>query len=126
MSEMRKVAGYFPVSREMLLDHGLVEPTTEELQDIKKSRAEMEQRRRAATAAWPTFVADLAAVTNPLARVVIGLHKADERGDCEGCEFGGYEAEPPGWPCRTTIVVAAAIGISVPKDLHLAEQYRDW
>lgn len=24
---------------------------------------------------------------------------------CQGCDYGGYEAEPPDWPCRTVRLV---------------------
>lgn len=126
MSDVQKVSAMIPVSRQMLLDQGLVEPTAEERRDHEASMVEYRRKVAVATAAWPQFIAALNAVSDPLARAVLDLHKADEHGHCGGCEFSGYEAEPPGWPCETTAVVAAAIGLTVPADLHLAEQYRDW
>lgn len=112
-----------PVSRDFAIDHGLIQPTEAERRDRERWHAEYEARKQAATEAWPVFVAALAAVTNPVARVVLNIHW-NEDGYCRGCEFGGYEAEPPTWPCSTTTSVAAAVGITVPPDLDMAEQAR--
>jgi hypothetical protein len=32
------------------------------------------------------------------------------RYECRGCEFQGYEAESPDWPCETVTVVAGHLG----------------
>jgi hypothetical protein len=125
VNEVRKIGAVIPVSRQTLLDHGLVEPTEAERLKMEAWRAEYDQRRAAATAAWPTFVTQVAAIADPLARAVLNLHRSSDYGQCLGCEFGGYEAEPPSWPCETTATVAAAAGIEVPPDLTLAAQYRD-
>lgn len=121
MTELRKFGALIPISREMLLDHGLVEPTEEERRKFDAARAEYARRKQAATAARPVFIAQLAAVTDPVARVVLDLHSADDRGECVGCEYSGYEAEPPGWPCTTVTTVAEAVGVAVPPDLDMAD-----
>ena len=126
MMEVRKIGGFVTVSRHQMLDAGLVKPTAEEQREIDESRAEMERLKQAATVAWPVFVAALDAVTDPVARAVLDLHSADQRGECTGCEFDGWEAERPVWPCKTITTVAAAVGIAVPPDLHLADQCHKW
>lgn len=120
---VRKYGTVIPVSRQSLLDHGLVKPTAEEKRQAEEAHRKYETQRAAATAAWPVFVAALAAVTDPVGRAVLNVHW-NEGGCCRGCEFDGYEAEPPAWPCATTTTVAAALGISVPPDLSMAEQAR--
>jgi len=122
---VRKYGARLPVSRETLVEHGLVEPTEEERRKQEEWRVEYERRKAAATEAWPVFVAALADVTDPVAQVVLNIHRNDN-GECRGCEFGGYEAEAPAWPCSTTTSVAAAVGIVVPPDLDIAEQARRW
>jgi hypothetical protein len=116
-----KVAYTVPVSRQYALDYGLVEPTPEEQRERDAWRAAYDEKRAAATAAWPVFVTALAAVTDPVARAVLDLHAAGD-GRCSGCDFDGYEAERPAWPCRTTCTVAAVAGVAVPPDLWMAEQ----
>lgn len=76
-------------------------------------------RKRAAAEALPGFLAALEAVSDPVARAVLNLHKAGDRGECVGCDADGYEWEQPAWPCRTTTTVAGTLGITVPEDLYL-------
>jgi hypothetical protein len=126
MTEIRKFSAYIPVSRQQLLDAGAVEPTEEERREAEASRADLERRRLLATEAWPIMVEQLAAITDPVSRAVLDLHSADGRGECEGCDFDGYEAESPEWPCRTVATVANLHGIEVHPDYYLAEQYHKW
>lgn len=118
---VRKYGTTVQVSRDMALDMGLVQPTPAERAEQEAWRVEYAQRKQAATEALPVFVAQLAAVADPVARAVLDLHKA-ERGWCEGDDFGGYDGERPEWPCRTVEAVAAALGITVPPDLDMAER----
>lgn len=67
-------------------------------------------------AAWET----LAAIDDPVARLVLDLHApawtdVDERElpECQGCEANGYEVDMLPWPCQTTVAVAAHFGIDV-------------
>ena len=33
---------------------------------------------------------------------------------CQGCDFSGYEAEEPSWPCRTIRLLGEILGIKDP------------
>lgn len=117
---VRKYGGHMLISRDTLVAYGLVEPTPEEQARMDASHAAYEVRKKAATDALPGFLAALAAVTDPVARAVLDLHKASERAECHGCEADGYDWEHPYWPCATTTTVATALGIPVPADLDMA------
>jgi hypothetical protein len=119
--EVRKYGATIPVSRQSLLDYGLVEPTPAEKAQREAWAAEYTQRKQAATEALPVFVAALAAVTDPVARAVLDLHR-DDGGWCAGCEGSDNDGEGPGSPCGTVEAVAAAVGITVPPDLDMAER----
>lgn len=114
---VRKYGATFPISRGTALDLGLIQPTPAEQQQREAWRVEYDQRKQAATVALPVFVAALAAVTDPVARAVLDLHR-DEGGRCGGCE--DYEGYGPGWPCETAVAVAEALDIPVPPDLDMA------
>jgi len=122
---VQKHSALIQVSREMLIDWGLGDRdlTPDELREREERRAELDRRTQAATQAWLVFVTALDAVTDPIARIVLDLHKNGD-GFCRGCDFDGYEAESPTWPCTTTTTVAEALGIEVPEDLWMAEQAR--
>lgn len=102
-----------PFAREVAIDAGLIEPTPAERAD--RERSVEYWRRRAAEQATRLNAARhrLDGVTDPLSRAVLDLHSEDERGTCKGCDFDGYEAERPNWPCRTVEVVAAQYGIEL-------------
>lgn len=119
--EVRQYGAMMQFSRDMALDYGLVEPTDEERREREAWRVEYAQRKQAATAALPVFVAQLAAVTDPVARAVLDLHK-DEGGWCVGCDGSDDYGEGSAWPCRTVEAVAVALGITVPPDLDMAER----
>jgi hypothetical protein len=40
-----------------------------------------------------------------LERELVELH-CDDDGKCAGCDFSGFEADPPDWPCRTVQHIA--------------------
>jgi hypothetical protein len=44
-------------------------------------------------------------------RAIADLHKQDAYGQCDGCDFGGYDAEPVRWPCRTSVKLGAILGL---------------
>lgn len=115
---IRKFSSHITISRDQALDLGMVVATPEERAKREAWAVEYEQRKQAATEAMPVFVAQLAAITDPVARAVLDLHK-DDQGYCGGCECYGYEAESPPWPCGTTEAVAVALGIPVPPDLDM-------
>jgi len=69
----------------------------------------------------------LAAATDPLVRELVELHGpvpqwVQPDGTvtswvCRGCEFSGYEADPPNWPCETSAVIAQRLGVSANGDM---------
>lgn len=120
---VRKYGTTVRVTREWLVDSGLVQPTAEEQAKIDLQAASFAERKRRATIDWDAYQTQLAAVGDPVARVVLDLHAAVD-GWCHGCELNGYEAEYPTWPCQTTTAVAAVFGIEEPPDLWMAEQGR--
>lgn len=105
------------VSREMLLEHGLVEPTPEERAQMERQHAEAEQRRAEHAAKLTAARVQLAAIVEEPARTILDLHCEDERGECQGCEFDGWEAEPPAWPCTTVVTIGRFYGVDVPGSL---------
>lgn len=57
----------------------------------------------------------LAGEDDPFVRALLDLHSADEYGNCRGCDFAGYDAEPPEYPCRTVALVAYHASIEMPE-----------
>lgn len=112
---VRKAGVDMPVSRELLLDHGLVEPTPEERAQAERDAAEAEQRRAERAAKLDAAREQLAGIVEEPARMILDLHCEDERGECMGCEFDGWEAESPCWPCRTVVTIARHYGIDIPE-----------
>lgn len=60
---------------------------------------------------FDTFAAAIAAITEPTARAVLDLHACDSAWDCAGCDYSGWESEPPSWPCRTVLLIAEIHGV---------------
>lgn len=50
------------------------------------------------------------------ARAVLAVH-CPEGSSCAGDASGGYEDEPPDWPCRTVLVVARQVGVELAEDV---------
>jgi len=117
MTEIKKAHSLIPMSRELAIDYGLIEPTPEERAEAERSRAAYERRKAEQEARTAALRAALAAVTDPIARAVLDLH-AEQDGvawtTCAGCDTDGYDAEAPPWPCRTVDAVAEALGIEAP------------
>lgn len=101
-----------PVPRELLLDAGMVDPTPVELAERKRRTAEWRQRAAEHEERRAAARSALAAVTDPVARIVLDLHTENPHGECVGDDMDGYEAESPEWPCRTVEAVAAHYGIT--------------
>jgi hypothetical protein len=104
-----------PISRELALEYGLVEPTEAERAEMERLAAETERERAEHEAKMAAARAALAGIVEEPARTILDLHCEDEHGDCDGCEFGGWEAEPPVWPCTTTVTIARHYGIDIPE-----------
>lgn len=58
---------------------------------------------------WDQLTYDL----EPLALELARLHRPDRDWECKGCDFGGYDAEPPDWPCPTAVLVLKHLGYDV-------------
>lgn len=86
------------------------DPPTDEEREASR------ERKREAWRLYDAARPALDAITDPLARAILDLHHADEVEfpKCAGCDFGGYEAEEPEWPCRTVQAVAAQHGVELP------------
>jgi len=119
-----KVSIALPTSRELALEYGLVEPTPEERTAAERRAAEYARVGAAHDERMAAFRQALAAVTDPVARVVLDLHSEACSRDCleecgihfcGGCDFAGYDAESPDWPCRTVEAVAGVLGLTVPR-----------
>ena len=104
------------ISREMALDFGIAEETEAEK---RKRGEELAAYRAKRAAAQPRLRAALAALDalDGLARDVLDLHTFDPAypcsRSCEGCDFSGYEGDPPDWPCRTVDLIAERHGIDL-------------
>ena len=87
------------------------EPTPEERAEW--ARKSEERKQRAAE-----YAAKIDAISEPVARAVLDLHARKARYSnwqvCEGCDINGYEAEEPGWPCRTVVLIGNHYGIGEP------------
>jgi hypothetical protein len=101
------------IPRGMALDMGVIEPTPAERVERERRAAEYERRAAARRAALDAARPRLAALADPLARAILDLHSENREGECVGCEFTGYEAEAPEWPCSTVEAVATHYGISL-------------
>jgi len=116
------------LTREQLLDMGAVTPTPEEAAEIRRDREAFDQKKKAAQPRLHAALARLDAITDPLARDILDLHARDEADamfpECLGCDYGGYEGEPPVWPCRTVELIAARHGIDI-SDFHLYDPKED-
>src|SRR6478752_1978539 len=88
---------YEPVLRKNILETfgGFKEFTTEQQAQYDKWVAERKDWEEKFQRAY-----ELMSVENP----VLQLHKKDGS-YCEGCDYGGYEGEPPEWPCRTVLLI---------------------
>ncbi|TDD37854.1 hypothetical protein E1287_07295 [Actinomadura sp. KC06] len=106
-----KRSSILAVPREILLDHGLVEPTEAERAEAERSAAEYQRRAAARAEVLVAAREQLAAITDPLARTILDLHDEGHDGTCQGDDIDGYEAERPDWPCRTVEAIAAHYSI---------------
>lgn len=106
-----KRGAVIPMSRDMRLAAGVVEPTAEERAEMERSAAEARRRAEARVEGLAAARERLDAITDPLARAVLDLHRENERHECEGDDMDGYECEYPAWPCRTVEAVAEHYGI---------------
>lgn len=118
---VRKVGYPTTISHEMALELGLVEPTPEEAEHRARQAAEWAERRKVGVAETGAYIAALKAITDPVSRKVLDLHHRIHVDQCAGCEFAGYEAEPPMWPCATVDLIAEHHSIAAPSLIAFEE-----
>lgn len=105
-----------PISREMALDMGLIEPTPDERAEMDRKAAEWRQRAAGRAAVLAAARHRLAQITDPLARRILDLHTEDACGECDGCDPGMYAESSAGWPCSTIDAIADHYGIPLGGD----------
>lgn len=110
---VKKVAVRTDATIERMLNmHGTISPEERARRDAERDERRAEDKRLTAEARTA-----LGLIQHPVARVVLDLHK--EAGEyyrhCEGCDFGGFEAEEPEYPCRTVVVIAKHFAIEMPE-----------
>lgn len=70
--------------------------------------------KRAARAEYLTALRTALDISDdPTVRAVADLHGTDGYGYCTGCDFAGYDSEPTDWPCRTSELLGATLGLEV-------------
>lgn len=110
---VRKLGWWMPVSREELVDAGVIPdprpPVEVAAESARRYRERQEFRER-----YRVRHAELLGYQDAVVVEVARLHgpcPADAAPGavlwCEGCEFDGAEAEAPEWPCRTWALVAS-------------------
>lgn len=50
-----------------------------------------------------------------LTSALLDLHSRNTDDECEGCDYSGWEGDPPMWPCRTIDLLCEHHGIEIPK-----------
>jgi hypothetical protein len=96
-----KYAALVPISHEVALDHGLIEPTDEERAEMAKAWVRQQDYDRHLDA-WTLTLAD---ITDPVATAVLEIHHRSYSGYCPVCDD---------WPCQTADAVTAIIGHPSP------------
>lgn len=86
-----------------------------------EERAAAEEKRRDTWRRYRKARLQLASLRG-VARVVLDLHIVDEHGYCQGDDFGGWESEPPSWPCRTVLAIAQRHEIDLPESTPWGEE----
>ena len=108
----------FRISREMAIDYGMVEPTPAESAERDEQLRRFREKQAAERKKWTGETIPALRMTDQLTRRILDLHAPDlEAGwtpQCPGCDFGGYDGEPPEWPCRTIVALAEHHGIALP------------
>ncbi len=117
MSEpIQKVGMIVQVSKEMLADHvgwqsamlNMFRPDNRTPEQREADRAVMLARFAETRQRIEAEHATVLAAAHPLVLPILELHGPvfgeagyDNTAYCEGCDVDGYEAEQPGFPCRT-------------------------
>jgi hypothetical protein len=125
VTRFKKLSVTFPMSNEALRDANEVgvlmrqamqeafstDPEVIARRKERQREADREARIQFAEASvtWATLAAKY--VDQPALTAVLDLHRPTDHYDgprCSGDDFEGYEAEEPGWPCRTIDAIREA------------------
>lgn len=81
------------------------------------------EKRAEARPGTVAYLAALDGITDQPSRAVLDLHSrgTGDYPECAGCDFSGYEGEPPEWPCRTVETIAMHHDITAPALLVFEE-----
>ena len=113
--KVRKISAVVPFSREVLIAHGVIEPTPEERAQMEENDRRYAEARateeRMLTKARTQLVA--IAQTNPGVQAVLELHRETEDQYCAACTYGEFN-DHAAWPCLTIHALADAYGIEMP------------
>lgn len=116
MTEAQKISYPVQISRGQAIEYGLVEPTSDELAWIREYNAKWN--------AWQDrqderhqLAAEALRSAGELEQRLVDLHSPNDYGECGGCDFGGYEGEPPTWPCRTVALLAEHRGLQLEEPM---------
>lgn len=110
MSEIRKIRVTIPISREVAIDHGIIEPTPEEQARAEEAAMRWRGWSEQQSAVRARMRDALDALTDPVVRLVLDLHhEADAQ--CQGCDPGDYAESGAEWPCSTVKAIAKHYGI---------------
>lgn len=118
----QKNAIHMRISRELLLDYGMVEPTAEEQAERDETTRTWKARSAAAQLRKGEILAKLheVALTEPLGSIVKHHWPDDEdRHYCRGCDMG-CSCEAAEWPCSTIRLVLDLEGVDTT-DMDLIE-----
>ena len=100
--DVNKIAILVPVSR------GLLGGLNGGMSDEERARLRAWAARRAA--ARQNMLDRLRAIRDDATVAIVALHKptraVSDYPECDGCDYGGYDGEPPEWPCRTVLALA--------------------
>jgi hypothetical protein len=127
IGDLQKNSFAFTISRELAVAEGLVEPTEAELEAMRVRHAEFHAEQRAEWAAYDVSQAAYRSLTyrlEPVLRDVLELHEADGE-QCAGCDWSGYDGEPPEWPCRTVRLIAARYDVEVMAKPSMPREWAD-
>lgn len=86
------------VSRKSLRRAGLP-PTPEQVAEMAEWQRTRAEYRAAVEREHGFLLADVP--RRGLAEEMLTLHAPNAEVRCDGCDFSGYEAESPEWPCRS-------------------------
>lgn len=107
----------FSVSREQELMYGMDDYTPEELAEHNAKMAAFHAEQRELRVQMLEALADVRNASS-LGNAILDLHSCDTEAEwsseCSGCDVDGYDAEQPGWPCRTVVSIAKHYGIDMP------------